>query len=313
MAKSNSKITGYAFGHIGASKMRSYEDRHYFSNITTKGGLDITLAIVSDGVGGGNFGQRAAQLTVETVVKEIKDSNKAEDEIIPMLGNAVGCANKAVYQEAASEKEKFGMSATISVALVYKSKLYVANVGDSRIYLIRNGVAKQITLDHTYANEKIRQGILKPEEAFRHPHAESLTRSIGFEPQVLVDLGLYVNNGQEDSRTAYANQGLELGVNDVILVCSDGLVKVMAEYQNRHYVEVNEIVEIVTQYHAEEAAKVLNDLAIGRNVDDNVTVVVIEFVNRKTPKLSKSNIFLLSIMLLLVTIILIFLLLRLVV
>ncbi len=281
MAENNTKINGFPFSHIGTSKTRSYEDRGYFGSFITNGGLDLTIAIVSDGVGGGNLGQRAAELTVEVIKENIKESNKQENEITQILGAAVGAANKAVYQESRTEKDKYGMSATMSIAVICNSRLYVANVGDSRVYLIKDGkAAKQITLDHTFAYQKIKQGV-SPEKAYSHPSADSITRSVGFEANIIVDLGLYLNEGQEDGQQAFSNQGMQLNKNDVILVCTDGLIKEAREDKKRHYVEQFEIVEIIKKYHAEEAAKVMVNLAVERYVDDNVTVVVMEFVGRK--------------------------------
>ena len=288
MTQNKSGITGFAAKHIGASKMRSYEDRSFFGNVKTRSGLGFTIAIVADGVGGGSLGQRAAELTIDVVVKKFQTSTRPDDEIPQILGMAVGAANKAVYKESRSENHKEGMSATVSVAVVYNRKLYVANVGDSRIYLVRDGKVKQLTIDHTFATEKIRGGMLSPQKAYAHPKAEFLSRSVGFEPQVVVDLGIYLT-GSEDGKRAFSNQGLKLTKEDVILVCSDGLIKETQENRNRHYVENGEIVSNIAQYHAEEAAKVMVDLAVGRNVDDNVTAVVVEFAGRKISSIKRKK------------------------
>lgn len=288
MEKNKSGITGFAAKHIGASKMRSYEDRSFYGILNTKGGLEFTVAIVADGVGGGSLGQRAAELTINVVVNKIRNSTRIDEEIPQILGEAVGAANKEVYRESKDEQHKQGMSATVSIAVIYKRKLYVANVGDSRVYLVRKGKAKQVTIDHTFANEKIRSGVLSPEKANAHPKADYISRSIGFEPQVIVDLGLYLS-GSEDGKQAFFNQGINLTKEDVILVCSDGLIKDISGDKSRHYVEEGEIVSTIEQYHAEEAAKVMVDLAVGRNVDDNVTAVVVEFDGRKISSVKKQK------------------------
>lgn len=289
MAQNNSQFQGFAADNIGASKSRSYEDRSFFGKLETKGKLDLTLAIVADGVGGGNLGQRAAELTVKTVVAEISKSEGSACDVLQLIGSAIGAANKAVYKEARQNMSKDGMSSTISMAVICNNKLYVANVGDSRVYLIREGQTRQITVDHTFAEEKIRQGVLTPERAYSHPSAEAITRSIGFEPQVLIDMGLYLMSGKEDGEQALTNQGLRLEKNDVIVVCSDGLIKNTRENNGRHYVESEEISKIVLQYHAEEAAKVLVDLAVGRDVDDNVTAIVVEPTGRKIKSVKRQK------------------------
>lgn len=289
MAQNNSQFQGFAADNIGASKSRSYEDRSFFGKLETKGKLDLTLAIVADGVGGGNLGQRAAELTVEVVVDRIAKSTGIESEILQIIGSAIGAANKEVYNEAKLNTSKEGMSSTVSMAVICNHRLYVANVGDSRVYLIREGQTRQLTVDHTYAEEKIRQGILTPDRAYSHPSAEAITRSIGFEPHVTIDMGLYLEGGKEDGEQALANQGLKLDKNDVIVVCSDGLIKNTHENNGRHYVESEEIAKVVHQYHAEEAAKVLVDLAVGRDVDDNVTAVVVEPTGRKIRSVRKQK------------------------
>ena len=306
MEKNRSDMHGYAADDIGASKTRSYEDRSFFGYVKTKGGLGFTLAIVADGVGGGSLGQRAAELTITTIVKKIQSSTQADSEIPQILGAAIGAANKEVYREASSEKNKQGMSSTVSVAVIYKRKLYIANVGDSRIYLISEDKAKQITIDHTFANEKIRNKVLTPEKAHAHPKADYITRSVGFEPQVLVDLGLYLGTGFEDGGLAYSNQGHILAKGDVVLLCSDGLIKEQFNNRSKHYVEAVEIVDTIGHYHAEEAAKVLVDLAVGRNVDDNVTAIVIEFAGRNIRRVNRKKAVLLSGVSLLLVIALIF-------
>ena len=301
MAENKSEMTGFVYDDIGASKMRDYEDRSFFDTVKTRGNLEITLAIVADGVGGGGIGERAADLTINTVVRSIRASKDSGKEISQILGKAIGAANKAVYREARRESHKDGMSATVSVALIYKRRLYVANVGDSRVYLIRNGEAKQITVDHTFATDKIREGVLSPEKAFAHPHAEDISRSVGFEPRVMVDLGLYLDLDLREGKKALASQGMKLNKEDVVLVCSDGLIKETAESESKrkkqgkhkdppeHYVESKEIVSFIRQYHAEEATKVMVGQAVGRNVDDNVTAVVVEFSGRKVSRFNKQK------------------------
>jgi len=269
---------GYAHGHIGAAtKTREYEDRHYFGTIETAAGLKLTLAIVADGVGGGKLGQRAAQLTIDTIVSECRNSK--ETEIPRILGSAIGKANRAVYREAHKYSDREGMSATVAIAAIHNKRLYVANVGDSRVYLLRGRELRQVTVDHTWANEHIRSGKLSRSRALNHPNADLLARSVGYEPRVRVDLGLYLDDS-ESGEEAYSNQGLPLGPNDVVLVCSDGLIKPRRDGPG-HYVEEDEIIRVLSSGTPEQAAKTLVDLALGRNVDDNVTAVVVTMPGRK--------------------------------
>jgi len=270
---------GFAHGHIGtATDFRAYEDRHYFGTIKTLSGLEITLAIVSDGVGGGNLGQRAAQLTVDTIVSECELS-KLKD-IPDLLGTAIGKANRKIYSEAQKYSDRGGMSATVAIAAIHKKQLYVVNVGDSRVYLFREKELIQLTVDHTWANEQVRSGKKSEEDVLNHPKADHLVRSVGSEPTVRVDQGLYLKDGIESGEEAYANQGLLLGPNDLVLVCSDGLIKTRKDGLG-HFVEDDEIVRAINSGTPEQAVKTMIDLAIGRNVDDNVTAVVVEMPGRE--------------------------------
>ncbi|MFC1878592.1 PP2C family protein-serine/threonine phosphatase [Chloroflexota bacterium] len=274
----------YGYGHIGtATKVREYEDRHFAGIIRNRSGLDIGLAIVADGVGGSNLGQRAAQLTVDTIVESCVESELLD--IPQLLGQAIGIANRKVYAESQTYRDRSQMSATAAVAAIVNGRLYVANVGDSRVYLVRGKHVIQLTLDHTWAYERVREGKLKPEDAERHPNAHMITRSVGYQPNVQVDLGLYFQGGKEGGRQAFQQQGFLLDQNDMILVCSDGLIK-----PNRHddgyFVHHSEVRDIIGRSSPEKAAKALVDLAVSRNADDNVTAVIVEMPGRSRPSVS---------------------------
>lgn len=271
--------TGFGYGHIGtATKIREYEDRHFYGMVKTASSMQLTLAIVADGVGGGNLGQRASQLAVDTIVEYCKSYE--ETDILLMMGKAIGEANRRIFDEGLSLPSKNEMSSTVAMAVIYNNKLFIANVGDSRIYLIRDRKVIQLTVDHTWANEVVREGKLSAVEANRHPNAGLLARSVGHESKVRVDLGLYLNAGNDTKEEALNHQGLLLTPNDLLLVCSDGLIKSRRDGQG-NFVEVKEILEVTEGGTAEQAAKTLVDIAIGRNADDNVTAVVVEMPGRQ--------------------------------
>lgn len=269
---------GFGYGRIGMAKSRSYEDRHFFGTIKTKSELRLTVGMVADGVGGGNFGERAAQITVDVIRGALAQS--METDLIPMMGKAIGAANRAVFAEAQEEEGKKGMSSTLVLAVIHEGRLYVANVGDSRIYLLRDGDLRQITVDHTWANEKIRSGVLDEATAMAHFNADAITRSIGFEKDVAIDFGLYLQGGTENQKKAIAQQGVALKDDDVVLLCSDGLIKHSPMGLKMRYVNDAAMQGILMSEHAEAAAKTLVDTAVGKNVDDNTTAVVMEMPGR---------------------------------
>jgi hypothetical protein len=152
----------------------------------------------------------------------------------------------------------------------------VANVGDSRIYLLRGQKAFPLTIDHTWENEIVSSGKLSRVEASKHPRRDQIVRSVGYEPKVKVDLGLWLQGGEESAAEARAAQGLPLKSGDVVLVCSDGLIKTRHDQRFAHYVEASEFTALVRGRSPGGAVDRLIKKALSRRVDDNVSAVVLE-------------------------------------
>jgi serine/threonine protein phosphatase PrpC len=259
--------------NIGASpKRRLLEDACFAETMATAGGSTITLAIVADGIGGESSGERAANLTVETIVDCVRETNG--NDFPRILEAALRRANRAVFEEGQREEHKRDMGSTATVALIRRDRLFIASVGDSRAYLVRDGKAVQLTSDHTWGEEMVRMGKLRPQEAARNPHAKSLVRSIGSQPDVIVDLGLYWN-AREDETAARSRQGTPLKAGDHVVLCSDGLIKERPDGRG-HFVEAAEFPEILSRNPPLQAARTLISKAMGRNVNDNVSVVVLQ-------------------------------------
>jgi serine/threonine protein phosphatase PrpC len=257
--------------NIGASpKRRLLEDAYFAEAMTTAGGQTITLAIVADGIGGGSSGERAANLTVETIVDSVRGS--AGEDFPKIMEAALEQANRAVYEEGQQEEHKRDMGSTATAVVVSRDRLYVASVGDSRAYLVRDGKVIQLTTDHNWGEEMIRLGKLRPQEAARNPRAALLVRSIGAEPDVAVDLGLYWN-AREDESAARSRQGTELKAGDHVLLCSDGLIKERPDGRG-HFVDTAEFADILARNPPLQAARTLVSKAMGRN--DNVSVIVLQ-------------------------------------
>jgi PPM family protein phosphatase len=251
------------------------EDRLAVRTVQTAGGLPLLVAMIADGIGGSNCGEVAAQMALDIVFEEIERAPVADPYQVPrLLARALKRANDAVFAEARADKAKDGMGTTATVVAVHEQKVYLANVGDSRAYLLRNGRLHQLTVDHTWEREMVRQGHLSREEAAIHPKAEALVRSIGYSDHLDVDLGLYLN-GDSDEVRAQAQQGLTLQQNDRLLLCSDGLIKERHTGQG-HYVETDEIMQLIQRYEPGKAAEALVKKAVSRQVDDNVSTIVLE-------------------------------------
>lgn len=259
------------------------EDRVDARSVTTASGQLLTVAMVADGVGGSNYGERAAELALEVVFHELETASLTDPNQIPdLLRSVLEKANEAVYQEGRADKEKRGMGSTATLAVIHDGKLYLANVGDSRAYLVRGSKGaqvKQLTQDHTWASEMVALKRLSAADAANHPKAEELVRSIGYGPEVNVDLGLY-QNGAETEESAQQWQGFPLQANDRIVLCSDGLIKARHN-GSQPYVTETEIGKIVTRQAPEKAAPALVKVALDRHTDDNVSAIVMEMPGSK--------------------------------
>ena len=161
------------------------------------------MYILADGMGGHNAGDYASRYTVETIVKSVQ--NSLETAPIAILRTAIRRANLAVLEKAETDIDLEGMGTTVVAATYAGGELCVANVGDSRLYIAGEDF-RQITRDHSYVQEMVRRGELRPEIARTHPDRNIITRAVGGGPEINVDFF-----------------EVELRAKDRILMCSDGL------------------------------------------------------------------------------------------
>jgi PPM family protein phosphatase len=226
--------------------------------------IPSVLAIVADGIGGHQAGEIASRLTVDTVVRRLEASGGHEP--LSALRTAILQAGKAIAQSTSEAPEREGMGSTIAAAWIIGQRLYTASIGDSRIYLRRDGRLSQISIDHTWIQEALDHDIISPEEAKDHPHQHVLRRHIGgkAEPQPDFRLRLSALETDEQSR---ANQGLRLNPGDQLLLCSDGLSDL---------VENHELEEALGATDPEQAAVALVDLARARGGHDNITLIILQ-------------------------------------
>lgn len=188
----------------------------------TAGAAPIGLYIVCDGLGGFQAGEVASRLAVETVADELEaifamahHPNRAQFKPDRLLEGAVKAANAALRRYVAANKEHiFGIGTTLTLALVYEQVAYVAHVGDSRAYVWREGRLTQLTQDHSLVAQMVEQGLIHEAEMFDHPQSNILSRAVGVEDQVKVDLFKW-----------------SLCPGDKLLLCSDGLWKAFPDMQ----------------------------------------------------------------------------------
>ncbi len=213
--------------------------------LKTKG----ALYLVADGLGGHQAGEVASQRASETLVSEYYADEQSD--ITTSLKQALYNANKTVYTLAQAQEQRRGMGTTMVAAVVRGKEVYLANVGDSRAYLFREGKLSQCTKDHSLVQAQIDAGMLTPEEAHMHPQRNVITRSIGHAPHVDVDI---------------FEEQLKPG--DILLLCSDGL---------SNPVRNKEIAALLAAYpQPQEAVVQLVNRANERGGPDNISVLLVQ-------------------------------------
>ena len=172
----------FSMTHVG--QRRETNQDYMYTSETSVGRLP-DLFLVADGMGGHAAGDYASRFTVEKIVEYVTESE--ESESVTVLGEAVRYANEHLLAEANADASKAGMGTTIVAAVVVGDKLYTANVGDSRLYVINQERITQITRDHSLVEEMVRLGEMDKEDAKVHPDKNIITRAIGVLPEVSAD------------------------------------------------------------------------------------------------------------------------------
>lgn len=206
------------------------------------------IYIVADGMGGHNAGDYASKCTVETMIREIRGC--FEKSPIRILSKAIRVANDQVRWKAREDESLFGMGTTVVVATCLGKYLQVANVGDSRLYIINDEV-RQITRDHSLVEEMVRMGGIDKEAARNHPDKNIITRAIGARDTIEID---------------FFHEELKSG--DMVLMCSDGLTNMLEDE------EIGRILK--SQDTIEEGAAKLIEAANSNGGKDNIAVIIID-------------------------------------
>ena len=222
---------------------------------------DVGLLVLADGMGGYNAGEVASGIAVKTITNLVREGLAREDlgsldrgtglsRPSIVLRDAITRANKIIYQTARSQAECEGMGTTVVAALFYDNKISIAHVGDSRLYRQRGSQISQVTMDHSLLQELVDRGFYSPEEAQRAANKNYVTRALGVEPQVEVEV-----------------QEHPVDKGDIFILCSDGLSDM---------VEDEDIRLTISTFGAnlDTVAKQLIQLANENGGRDNVSVVL---------------------------------------
>jgi protein phosphatase len=208
--------------------------------------------LVCDGMGGATGGELAAQLAIDAIRRDLEKYHGRAADVA--LKSAIIEANRVIVLR--RQNQAFSSMGTTIVGVMFDGpEVAIASIGDSRAYLIRDGAIQQLTVDHTYVQQLVDRGEIKPEEALAHPQAHILTRCVGAEPGIDVDVSRY---------WIWPNEASD--PNDSIMLCSDGLYSLVSE---------GEIATTVTRLSPQASCVKLVELAKARGGFDNITVAIV--------------------------------------
>jgi len=227
------------------------------------------IAIISDGIGGHRAGEVAAQIAVDTISHAIARSEA--DRPLETLGQAITAASQSIAAQAGVDPDRRGMGATCACVWVIGDQLYTSSVGDSRIYLLRRGELLRLTTDHTWIQEALEKGLIRPDQVRGHPNMHVIRRYLGSAQPPAPDTRLRLRQRETDSESV-ANQGMRLLPGDRLLLCSDGLTDLVGD---------EEMGEILATTVPESAVQALVDFANARGGHDNITVILLELPSRR--------------------------------
>lgn len=234
------------FGSVtDIGKRRKINEDNYYVNKSNS----FPYAVVADGMGGHQAGEVASKMLVD-IIRERLNEGLSEEldyvEVGELIRRAFISANSLIYNYAKTHYQVMGMGTTATLAMIYQNKIITAHVGDSRAYKIDSDI-KQITKDHSYVQELLARGEISPEMAKNHPKKNYITRAMGAEDTVKVDISIIPYNGE------------------VLVLCSDGLINYVDDDEIKQYVKKEKTLG--------DAAKAMADLANERGGGDNITVV----------------------------------------
>jgi len=245
-------------GHSNVGKKRSNNEDFFALD------AKIGFFIVADGMGGHNHGEVASKIAVETIWNSMERFIVGDQKMIldkldlrvseqaNQLAHSVQMANQVIFESANTQLQYEGMGTTLDAVLIHKKKAIVAHVGDSRVYLVRNGSLNQITRDHSLVEDQLRQGLINKEQAETSNLKHILTRALGMSKTTEVDV-----------------VEIELRSGDFLIGCTDGLNKMVSDDEILKTIPLMKTPKMIVEH--------LVDMANAAGGIDNVTVVVAQW------------------------------------
>ncbi|MBR2916938.1 MAG: Stp1/IreP family PP2C-type Ser/Thr phosphatase [Clostridia bacterium] len=247
------KIKAFAIGKSDTGLIRELNEDSFLISGFEKGALH-GFCILADGMGGHNAGEVASAMATEIVSNELlhSDMQGDEDKIVSQIMASLDYANNEIYRKAVTNSQNAGMGTTVVVFYLDGDTAYIANIGDSRAYLIEKSSITQLTSDHSIVQKLVDSGAITPEEARNHPEKNIITKALGTEPMEEYDIYEFpVREG------------------DRILLCSDGLTDMIYDEDIKNIV--------LSPLSPEEILSALVEKAKENGGRDNITVVLIGF------------------------------------
>jgi serine/threonine protein phosphatase PrpC len=230
--------------------IRSGNEDNFFAEADERRGVFV----VADGMGGHAAGEVASEMAVQIVARNLLALTSVLDKAAhDKLAQAMRDANRAIYDRMLAEVDKQGMGTTASVLVLSDSQFLIGQIGDSRIYLLRDGALTQLTKDHSYVQEQVDAGLLTPEQARYHPYSNVITRCVGASESVEADI----------------YEG-EMKPGDVFLLASDGLTGMVDDRRLQAM--------LLARSGPGRIVDALIAEANGRGGLDNITAIVIQVV-----------------------------------
>lgn len=240
-----------AYSHKGLQR-KSNED--YF-HIPGNGQDEPAMMIVADGMGGHKAGELASKLAVEHITAyfdQYKNSLLHTEELVQAIQHSIEQANVQVFDLSRSEERFSGMGTTLTLVVFDDNRLYVAHIGDSRCYLIRQGCVRQITRDHSLVQELLDHGSITKDEVDIHPKKNVITRALGTDDKLRID---------------YFEETLQGG--DIVLLCTDGLI---------NYVDLEEhVTELPQNISMDQLTEMLGKEALAVGGSDDITIAAARY------------------------------------
>ncbi|MBQ6835957.1 MAG: Stp1/IreP family PP2C-type Ser/Thr phosphatase [Clostridia bacterium] len=241
------------YGITDIGKARSINQDSYAVEMLEDAETGILL--VCDGMGGVKGGEIASSIAVRTIIDSLKTKIKpkmSKQNIKNALDEAIKKANSSIVSRALEEQALLGMGTTCVCAVVCENAVTIANVGDSRAYVVENEKLRQVSEDHSLVNNLVKAGEITPEEAVMHPKKNIITRALGVDEDVEID---YFN--------------VDIKEDMYLILCSDGLTNEVSDIEICY--------EVVNSITEKEACEALRDIANKRGGHDNITIVVAAF------------------------------------